>query len=162
MKVKRPRNVSDEELETKSEDFEHGLSEPTIMAYYLQRIRLSEISRHVTDLTCDTVADDIAVHDVAEIDSRFQTILAELPSFLRVDDESRQRNRTLEKTHRHISMSSSPPYQSLVSRIGLGSCYRVHANSSLFDLSSTAIHRQLGAPCKALQVSSTVTTARIL
>lgn len=104
MTVKLPRNVSDEELETTSPEFEHGRSEPTIMAYYLQRIRLSEISRDITDLTCKGGADEIAVEDVLNIESRFQGILAELPTFLLVDNKSRQSNRGLELTHPHISM----------------------------------------------------------
>lgn len=104
MTVKLPRNVSDEELETTSPEFEHDRSEPTIMAYYLQRIRLSEVSRDITDLTCKGSADEVAVEDVMEIEARFQTILAELPTFLLVETKSRQPNRGLELTHPHISM----------------------------------------------------------
>ena len=102
MKVKRPRNISDDELEGQSPDFEHGYNEPTIMAYFLQRIRLSEISRDMVDLNFSGEADDIAVEKVAEIDSRFQIMLAELPTFLRTDYQSIRKTHELEKSHRHI------------------------------------------------------------
>lgn len=104
MNVKMPRNVSDEELENLPEDFEHTMSEPTIMAYYLQRIRLSEISRSITDLTCDTEPDEISVDDVFIVEGRFRSALDELPSFLKVDEDSRKQNFALAQTHRRISM----------------------------------------------------------
>ena len=112
MQVKRPRNVSDEELETKPPDFEHPLSEPTIMAYYLQRIRLSELSRDITDLTCCGSADDVAVDVVADVDARFQDILTSLPSFLRVDQQSRRQNRYLDQSHPQISKYKCPLFNS--------------------------------------------------
>lgn len=107
MNVKRPRNVSDEELETMPEDFEHPSSDPTIMAYNIQRIRLSEISRDITDLTCDTEPDNISVDNVIAVDARFQSALNELPSFLKVDPVSRQQNLDHARSHRHIGMCVS-------------------------------------------------------
>jgi hypothetical protein len=84
MRVKKPRNVSDEELETLPADFSHPLTEPTVMAYYLQRIKIGEICRDVADLFWGTDVDEIAVEDIKRIDAEFETMLNELPPFLRL------------------------------------------------------------------------------
>ncbi|KAK3710303.1 hypothetical protein LTR37_010369 [Vermiconidia calcicola] len=89
MRVKRPRNISDEELESKPADFDHPSSEPTIMAYYLQRIRLSEICRDVADLLWAFDADEVSVGDIKATDAKFDVMLTELPMFLRWDEGNR-------------------------------------------------------------------------
>ena len=45
------------------------------MAYYLQRIRLAEICRHVADMVWDTDADQVAVEDVNAVDREFDTVV---------------------------------------------------------------------------------------
>ena len=89
MKVKRPRNISDEDLLTKPVDFEHPPTEFTIMAYYLQRIKLSEICRHIADFSWDMEVDQISVKDIRTIDSEFDAMFAQFPPFLRLDAVSR-------------------------------------------------------------------------
>jgi hypothetical protein len=89
MRVKRPRNISDEELETMSESFDRPLSEPTIMAYNLQRIRLGEICREMADLTWSKDTDEVSVDDIQRIDASFDNFFAELPMFLRIDSDSK-------------------------------------------------------------------------
>ena len=85
MKVNRPRNISDEELDTQNADFNHSLSEPTVMAYYLQRIKLSEICREITDMTWKHDTDDVSVDEIKYVDSKFETLLSDFPAFLRVN-----------------------------------------------------------------------------
>jgi hypothetical protein len=104
MKVKRPRNLSDEDLATKPADFTRPLSEPTVMAYYLQRIRLAEICRHVADIVWDTDADQVAVEDINAVDRMFEQVLHELPDFLRLEKDHRQKFCCLDQKHPEILM----------------------------------------------------------
>ena len=102
MKVRRPRNISDEELATKPADFDHPLSEPTVMAYYIQRIRLSEICRRIADMAWDMEVDQITVDDVRELDSEFDNLFSELPAFLRLDKGNRHQFQHVDLSSPHI------------------------------------------------------------
>lgn len=84
MAVNRPRNVTDEELSSAPSYFTRPLSEPTIMGYYLQRIRMSELSREMTDLTYGLEGDCIPANLADDLDAKFRMFLSELPAFLRV------------------------------------------------------------------------------
>lgn len=79
-------------------DFEHPRSEPTIMAYYLHRIRLAEVCRRITDLNWETDIDDITVDDIHAIDREFITLLSDLPPFLRLDRDNRKLFQHLDAT----------------------------------------------------------------
>ena len=59
------------------------------MAYYLQRIRLSEICRDVADLLWAFDADEVSVGDIKATDAKFDVMLTELPMFLRWDEGNR-------------------------------------------------------------------------
>ena len=104
MRVKKPRNLSDEDLATKPADFTRPLSEPTVMAYYLQRIRLAEICRHVADMVWDTDADQVAVEDTNAVNRMFDQVLHELPDFLRLEKDHRQKFYHLDQKHPEILM----------------------------------------------------------
>ena len=106
MRVKRPRNVSDEDLEVMPEDFELPLSEPTIMAYYLQRIRMAEISRDMADLSWAWEAEDITVDDIRRLDGKFDNYFAELPTCLQLNDVGRQSHTAAGLPDFHISLQS--------------------------------------------------------
>lgn len=88
MKVRKPRNISDDELASKPEDFTHSMSEVTVMSYYMQRIRLGEISRQVADLVNLTSPEDMTFDEIYAIENEFQSVLAEVPDVLRLDGES--------------------------------------------------------------------------
>ena len=85
MKVRKPRNISDEELATQSEDFEHPISTPTVMTYYLQRIRLGEVSQRVADLSFSTVPDEMTIKEIWQVEHEFTDILADAPGILQLD-----------------------------------------------------------------------------
>ena len=102
MAVKQPRNISDEELSTMPADFDRPLSEPTIMAYYIQRIRLSEACRHIADLSWDTDPDEVPLDDIIAVDREFEKIVVELPNFLRLDPHSLQQSHHLDLIHPHF------------------------------------------------------------
>jgi len=89
MHVNVPRNLNQADLDTQGPDFSHDLSEPTCMAYYLQRIKLATICRDITD----TLWHSIRFTDptltpypiVSALDSKLETQLLELPRFMRLD-----------------------------------------------------------------------------
>ena len=99
MKVRRLRNISDEELATQSAEFEHQLSEPTVMAYYIQRIRLAEICRHIADTFWDI--EQVTAGDVRRIDSEFDEIFEDFPAFLRLENDDEQAEQ-LDRTQPYI------------------------------------------------------------
>ncbi|KAK5173531.1 uncharacterized protein LTR77_002212 [Saxophila tyrrhenica] len=107
MRVKRPRNMSDEELETLPEDFDTPLSRPTVMSYYLQRIRLSEICREIADFTWtwDGDPESVSIDDIQRLDAKFDRYFAELPTFLQLDD-SAQETAALDRQTPHIRLQS--------------------------------------------------------
>lgn len=90
MRVRKPRNITDEDLATRSDDFERPLSEPSLMAYYIHRIRLAEVSRDVADAFWEMNAGhspcDIQYDRIIAIDDKFASLLRNLPDCLRVED----------------------------------------------------------------------------
>lgn len=89
MRVKNPRNVTDEELESMPDDFDRPLEHPSIMAFYLLRIRLGHICREITDLRWSAEADEVAVEDVQALDAKFNDLFKDIPLFLRLDRASK-------------------------------------------------------------------------
>lgn len=102
MRVKRPRNISDEDLATRPADFNRPLSEPTVMGYYIQRIRLAEICREIADMVWAKDADQITVEEILGIDRMFDSLLLNLPEFLRLENGHRQKFRDLDQTEPQI------------------------------------------------------------
>lgn len=102
MRVNKPRNVSDEDLQTQPSDFSRPLSEPTTSAFLLQRIRLAEVCRDISDKAWIKDLEEFTVDDVAAIDAEFVRRLEELPDFLQRDESRRQRFQYLESQYPHI------------------------------------------------------------
>ena len=94
MNVRFPRNINDDDLNCANLEFDRPLSEPTSMSYFLQRIRLADICRSVVDSMPTAVSDleQIEYEDVISLDGKFERFLLQLPIFLRLDEESRQRS----------------------------------------------------------------------
>ena len=106
MKVRYPRNINDDDLATMDHKFEHPLSEPTSMSYFLQRIHLAEICRDVVDSMPAPMSDlgQIEYRDVITLDGKFETFLMELPVFLRLDEESRQKGQVIDQMFPQIEI----------------------------------------------------------
>ncbi len=90
MKVKMPRNLSDEELSSMPEDFDRPVHEPTIMTCTIQRFRLGQVAREIADLHWSKPMNEVTIEDVQAIDARFNRLFTELPVFLRMDEDSMQ------------------------------------------------------------------------
>ncbi|OQU95146.1 Fungal specific transcription factor domain-containing protein [Cladophialophora immunda] len=88
MRVNRPRNVDDEDLYPGSPPIDKPLSEPTIMSYYIQRIKLADIRRSVVDVMplSSLELGTIDYQEVIRLDSKFESFLQELPPFFKVDE----------------------------------------------------------------------------
>lgn len=89
MMVNIPRNLSPHDLDTQPPDFTRPLSEPTEMAYYLQRIKLAATCRDVTEtlwrLIRFTDPLEVDYHTVTVLDAKFDAQLRDLPRFMHLD-----------------------------------------------------------------------------
>ena len=76
-------NLNDEDLIDGRALAEKPLSQPTTMSYFIFRIRLAEISRHITDRTPIVMArSSVPKHDVVmDIDVELQLLLNDIPPY---------------------------------------------------------------------------------
>ncbi|KAK5132610.1 hypothetical protein LTR08_008809 [Meristemomyces frigidus] len=88
MQVKKPRNVTDEDIITQSADFTRPESEATPNSYYFQRIRVAEACRDVADVTWELAAvrdpAQVAYKRIIALDRRFAALMEEMPDVLRL------------------------------------------------------------------------------
>ncbi len=86
MLVKKPLNINDEDIMDGMSYIEQPLSQPTVMSYSLQRIRLFEISRSIVDRTPLIMAHTGSPsHDVVmDIDTELQLLIADIPPFFSI------------------------------------------------------------------------------
>lgn len=89
MRVKLPRNITDEELTTMPPDFDHPPDHPTIMAFGLHRIKLGNICCEMADLRWLTYTDEVPVEDIQSLDTKFDAFFDDLPPFLRLDKSNK-------------------------------------------------------------------------
>ncbi|KAH7039897.1 uncharacterized protein B0I36DRAFT_3200 [Microdochium trichocladiopsis] len=85
MAVKKPMNIDDDDLATRGPAAAKSLSWPTCKAYTLQRIRLAEITRKISDRAA-IIGNDLqeaAYEAVLELDLEMQQMLDELPAYFR-------------------------------------------------------------------------------
>jgi len=89
MIVNKPRNINDEDLSDNSNDKDQPLCQPTDMSYFLQRLRLAEICRGMTDCTPVAVpASDGSVYpNVLAIDAQLEDFMNSIPSFFRIETD---------------------------------------------------------------------------
>ncbi|KAF2717586.1 hypothetical protein K431DRAFT_232806 [Polychaeton citri CBS 116435] len=111
MRVNIPRNITDDDLLTQPADFTRPITEPTQMAYYLQRIKIAEVCRTVVDWTWDgPISRDPAEIDydvIKSLDTRFKKVLDELPVFLKLDPESRDSSEEIDRAYPYLAMQRS-------------------------------------------------------
>lgn len=104
MRVQKPRNLSDDELSIMPSDWERPHSVPTVMSYFMVRIRLGEISRHIADLESMLELDNVSIDEIISIDDEFETALNDLPMFLRIDQQSLWKTSHLDAEHPHLPL----------------------------------------------------------
>ncbi|KAK4552488.1 hypothetical protein LTR86_010332 [Recurvomyces mirabilis] len=91
MQVKRPRNITNEDLATKPADFERPATELTSTTYYLSRIVLGSICREVADtlMQMQSASDisSIPYGRILALDRKFVELIEGLPETLRLEGD---------------------------------------------------------------------------
>ncbi|KFX99466.1 hypothetical protein V490_01769 [Pseudogymnoascus sp. VKM F-3557] len=104
MHVRYPQIVSGD-LIAQSDQSNGSESTPTSMAYFLQRIRLSEICRTIVD-SIPRYVDDIDMIDydqIVALDDQFEDLIKRFPVFFHLDEESRLLSRGTDHKFPHIA-----------------------------------------------------------
>ena len=80
-------------------------SQPTIMSYYIQRVKLGSLCRSVVDMMPLSSIDfpTLDYQEVIQLDSKFQAFFDDLPMFLRTDENSRRQTEHIVQQYPHIS-----------------------------------------------------------
>lgn len=87
----QPRNLTREDLNTHGPEFTRSSLEPTVMSYYLHRIKLAHACRDIVDAVwCFPDMDQVNYDLVASMDAKFENIYRTMPRFLRFDISSSQ------------------------------------------------------------------------
>ena len=88
MTVNKPRNIDDAGLLDDHTGLDPPISQPTEMSYFLQRIRLAEISRNIADhnlmVASNSSTPDYYEHVMA-IDVEFDKMMGDIPDFFNLD-----------------------------------------------------------------------------
>jgi hypothetical protein len=89
MTTRKPLNIDDDDLADGLPHVEKPMSYPTDMAYFLQRCRLGEVSRHIVDRTSLIPARASESHpeDLMDIDTELQMLINDMPGFLSLSEE---------------------------------------------------------------------------
>ncbi|OAP58957.1 hypothetical protein AYL99_06254 [Fonsecaea erecta] len=106
MRVNMPRNVDDEDLYQENPPVDKPLSEPTIMSYYIQRIKLADICRSVVDVMPLSSLDlgTVDYQDVIRLDAKFESFFQELPPFFKVDEYHIRESESVMRRYPHIQI----------------------------------------------------------
>jgi hypothetical protein len=88
MMVKKPRNINDVDLVDNGYQMELPISQPTEMSYFLQRIRMAEISRSIVDhnpmAVINSGGSSYSAHVMA-MDFELDQMIQDIPSFFHLD-----------------------------------------------------------------------------
>ncbi|KAH8688752.1 hypothetical protein BGW36DRAFT_434046 [Talaromyces proteolyticus] len=89
--TRKPWNVNDDDLyDGMPDSIDKPLSEPTETSYFLQRIRLGELCRELSDsMLLNAIPGEPTTYaQVLEVDAKFNRFMAGLPQFFRLERES--------------------------------------------------------------------------
>lgn len=86
MKVNRPMNIDDNSLQDNHAVTELPRSHPSTISYFLERVRLAEISREVVDQVRSPFLNiqDVDYRQVMDLDGKFKQFLHDLPPFFQL------------------------------------------------------------------------------
>ncbi|KAK4506298.1 hypothetical protein PRZ48_000028 [Zasmidium cellare] len=85
MRVKKPRNLSADDLSYQTSDFERTQDEATTMAYYFLRIELAEVCREAVDSMVMLQPEAVPYDKIYDLDAKFCALTTSLPRFLQLD-----------------------------------------------------------------------------
>jgi hypothetical protein len=97
MSTKLPRHIEEVDLINQNADFERPLSEPTASSYLIQRLKLADVCRRVTDsMPLGIVTPDAVPYEaISALDNDFQRFIENLPPFFQSTPEAAIKYRDL-------------------------------------------------------------------
>ncbi|EXJ59621.1 hypothetical protein A1O7_03767 [Cladophialophora yegresii CBS 114405] len=106
MRVNMLRNVDDDDLVRDNPTVDKPLSQPTVMSYYIQRIKLADICRDVIDVMPLTSFElgTVNYQDVINLDRRFETFFRKLPSFFKIDERHIRESEHIMRQRPHMQI----------------------------------------------------------
>ncbi|KIW69703.1 hypothetical protein PV04_05565 [Phialophora macrospora] len=106
MHVNLPCNIDDDDLVHGNPPVGKPLSEPTIMSYYIQRIKLANICREVIDMMPLTSFElgTVNYQDVINLDRKFVAFFHDLPGFFKVDERHIRESEPIMRQRPHMQL----------------------------------------------------------
>jgi hypothetical protein len=97
-----PKNINDNEL-GEFHTIDRPLSEPTTMSYNLQRLKIAEIARCISDQMPQDV-NDATCELILSLDSKLEALILQLPAFFRVETAGSDETARIDRVHPQIPM----------------------------------------------------------
>ncbi|KAF5655022.1 hypothetical protein F25303_947 [Fusarium sp. NRRL 25303] len=97
-----PRHIDDDNL-SNSDRKERPLSEPTTMSYNLQRIKVAEVVRCISDLMPHDPS-EASCELLLSLDAKLGSVLCELPNFFRTELAESEETKQIDNAYPHIPM----------------------------------------------------------
>ncbi|KAF5687182.1 hypothetical protein FDENT_5506 [Fusarium denticulatum] len=97
-----PRHINDADLSS-SDRNERPLSEPTTMSYNLQRIKVAEVVRCISDLMPHDPS-EASCELILSLDAKLESLLHELPEFFKIDRSESEETKQIDQKYPHTPM----------------------------------------------------------
>ncbi|KAF5598625.1 hypothetical protein FPCIR_2922 [Fusarium pseudocircinatum] len=97
-----PRHINDDELSNPSYN-ERPLLEPTTMSYNLQRIKVAEVVRCISDLMPHDPS-EASCELILSLDAKLESLLHELPKFFKMDKSECEEVKQIDQKYPHTPM----------------------------------------------------------
>jgi hypothetical protein len=104
IQTRKPQSFEEDEMVLNHNNHLPINPTPTGMTFFLARIQLAELCRHMTDTVpgATSKAMKVPYEHVVTLDQRFTELLSNLPFFLRLDHNSREQSRMLEEIYPRV------------------------------------------------------------
>ncbi|KAF5650042.1 hypothetical protein F52700_481 [Fusarium sp. NRRL 52700] len=97
-----PRHTDDDDLSNLHHK-EKPLSEPTTMSYNLQRVKVAEVVRCISDLMPHDPS-EASCELILSLDAKLESLLCELPDFFKTELAESEETKQIDKAYPHIPM----------------------------------------------------------
>ncbi|KAF5560480.1 hypothetical protein FPHYL_6623 [Fusarium phyllophilum] len=97
-----PVHIDDADL-SNSDYHERPLSEPTTMSYNLQRIKVAEVVRCISDLMPHDPS-EASCELILSLDAKLESLLCELPNFFKTELAESEETKEIDEAYPHIPM----------------------------------------------------------
>ncbi|KUJ10115.1 uncharacterized protein LY89DRAFT_597337 [Mollisia scopiformis] len=105
--VRLPKNCADEDVDLSEDTIAINGPQPTSMSFFLERLRLANLCREMTDTVPLETSKLIQMpyEQIIALDQKLQDFLSNLPFFFKFDSESRRRSKPFEAVYPKITVS---------------------------------------------------------